>query len=113
MAMRSVKRRPWISAILPYSGMIAVDASRYAVISHGRLCTSPKARRIVGSAVARMVWSSAPMKCRQQHAEDDQPRLSMREGLALTAVGVGIHRQWCSGPELARSALRAVALGAC
>src|SRR5262249_27000260 len=41
--------------------MIAVDASRYAVISHGRLCMSSKSRPIVGSAVARMVWSSDPM----------------------------------------------------
>ena len=28
---------------------------------------------------------------RQQHAEDDQQRLTMREGLGLTAFGVGIH----------------------
>ena len=31
-------------------------------------------------------------ECRQQHAEDDQQRLAVRERLGLTAVGIGIHR---------------------
>jgi len=47
---------------------------------------------------------------RQQHAKDDQQRLSMGEGLALTAGSVGIHRQACSGCELAGSGACAVAL---
>jgi hypothetical protein len=36
---------------------------------------------------------------RQQHAEDDQQRLSMREGLGLTAVGEGIHGRERFGPD--------------
>jgi hypothetical protein len=46
-----------------------------------------------------------PHECRQQHAKDDQQRLSMGEGLILTAGSGGIHRQACSGCELAGSAL--------
>jgi len=79
--------------------MLAVEASRYAVISHGRLCVSPKSRPIVG---------------RQHYAENDQHRLSMREGLARTVLGVGIHKEACSGPEIgARSGVRAATLSAC
>src|SRR4029453_571126 len=53
-----------------------------------------------------------PHERRQQHAKDDQQRLSMGESLALTAGSVGIHRQVCSGCELAGSGVCAVALAA-
>jgi hypothetical protein len=37
---------------------------------------------------------------RQQDAEDDQQRLTMGEGLGLTAVGVGVHRSRGSRPRI-------------
>src|SRR5262245_42278900 len=41
--------------------MQAVEASKKTVISHGRLWESPRSAPMVGSAVARLVLSIAPM----------------------------------------------------
>src|SRR5882724_3184106 len=43
----------------PNNGATAVEASKYAVITHDRLETSWNCRPMVGNAVATMVWSSA------------------------------------------------------
>src|SRR6478672_4084564 len=51
--------RPWRSLILPYSGVVTVDATRYAVTTHERWFRPPRSPTIVGSAVATIVWSSA------------------------------------------------------
>src|ERR1700674_1709687 len=48
-----------MSLSVPNTGATAVDANRYAVITHDRLETSWNCRPMVGSAVATMVWSSA------------------------------------------------------
>jgi hypothetical protein len=48
-----------MSLSVPNTGATAVDANRYAVITHDRLVTSWNCRPMVGSAVATMVWSSA------------------------------------------------------
>src|SRR6516225_5289359 len=83
--------------------MIAVDASRYAVISQGRLCMSPKSRPIVGSAVARMVWSSDPMsvgsstprtissvcRCVRGSAPRRSARASMGESVSVPMRAIG------------------------
>ncbi len=49
-----------MSDSLPYIGVTAVAVSRYAVTTQDSECRSPKSRPMVGSAVATMVWSSAP-----------------------------------------------------
>src|SRR4051812_35968545 len=48
-----------MSLSVPNTGATAVEARRYAVITHDRLETSWNCRPIVGSAVATIVWSSA------------------------------------------------------
>src|ERR1700686_1630292 len=48
-----------MSLSVPNTGATAVEAKRYAVITHDRLETSWNCRPMVGSAVATMVWSSA------------------------------------------------------
>src|SRR3979411_367513 len=48
-----------MSLSVPNTGATAVDASRYAAITHDRMETSWNCRPMVGSAVATMVWSSA------------------------------------------------------
>src|SRR5579863_3449500 len=48
-----------MSLNVPNTGATAVDARRYAVITHDRLETSRNWRPMVGKAVATMVWSRA------------------------------------------------------
>ena len=51
--------RPYWSPSLPHSGVEAVVASRYAVITQEMWFSPPRSPTIVGSAVDTMVWSSA------------------------------------------------------
>ncbi|MNT99283.1 hypothetical protein D3C72_2420960 [compost metagenome] len=53
-------RRPYWSASLPYRGMVAVEASTYAVTTHDRWAMPPRSSTMRGKAVATMLWSSAP-----------------------------------------------------
>src|SRR5215471_15740845 len=71
-----------MSLILPYSGVIAVEAIRYAVTSQDRLCTSPRSRPMVGSALARMVWSSDDM-----NTGSSMPQTMSRISLWLSVDG--------------------------
>src|SRR6476659_2799427 len=48
-----------MSLSVPNTVATAVEANRYAVITHDRLVTSWNCRPMVGSAVATMVWSRA------------------------------------------------------
>src|SRR5690348_18161412 len=80
-----------MSLILPYSGVTAVDAIRKAVTSQGRLCTSPRSRPIVGSALARMVWSSDDMNTGSsmpQMTSRVSSWLSVRGGSASVAASI-------------------------
>ena len=60
MAISIMARRPWMSDSLPNSGVTAVAVKRYAVTTQDRSARLAKRRPMVGSAVATMVWSSAP-----------------------------------------------------
>ena len=51
--------RPYWSPSLPHSGVEAVVASRYAVITQEMWFSPPRSPTIVGRAVDTMVWSSA------------------------------------------------------
>jgi len=57
-AISSSRLRPWRSPSLPHSGVDAVAATTYAVTTHDRSVSRPRSPAIVGSAVARIVWSS-------------------------------------------------------
>ena len=51
--------RPNMSPSLPHSGVVAVEASMYAVTTQDRWLAPPRSPTIVGSAVATIVWSRA------------------------------------------------------
>jgi hypothetical protein len=55
IAARNTGLRPYMSPSLPYSGVEAVDASRYEVTTHERCSRPPRSRTIVGSAVDTIV----------------------------------------------------------
>src|SRR5260221_2290035 len=74
-----------MSLILPYSGVTAVDAIRYAVISHGKRCTSPRSRPMVGRALARMVESSEPMNTGSR-----MPHTICWDCLWVSGAGLGV-----------------------
>jgi len=59
-AVKIIGRRPYWSASLPYSGIVAVDASTYAVTTHDKWFMPPRSPTMRGRAVATMLWSSAP-----------------------------------------------------
>src|SRR4051794_21062319 len=59
IAARKTGLRPYMSPSLPYSGVDAVDASRYEVTTQERWLRPPRSPTIVGSAVETIVWSSA------------------------------------------------------
>src|SRR5687768_18494246 len=69
--------------------MQAVDAKRNTVISHGRLRMSLRSRPMVGSALARMVLSSAPMNTGSIAPMTNSRRSLWVSGLAA-AVGAFI-----------------------
>src|SRR5579864_1951724 len=58
-AASSVGRRPKRSPMLPYSGAATVAASKYATTTQEKSANPPSEDTIAGSALARIVWSTA------------------------------------------------------
>src|SRR5205807_9092909 len=54
----STRLRPTRSRSFPHSGVVAAAVITYAEITHETSLSRPRSEAIVGSAVARMVWSS-------------------------------------------------------
>ena len=54
----SQRLRPYWSPSLPYSGVVTVEASTYAVTTQDRWVTPPRSPTILGSAVETTSWSS-------------------------------------------------------
>ena len=58
MAAMNSLLRPYMSPSFPYSGVVMVDASTYAVTTQDRCATPPRLPTMRGSAVPTMSWSS-------------------------------------------------------
>src|SRR5580693_3296222 len=58
MAVMNSLFRPYMSPSFPYSGVVMVDASTYAVTTQDRCATPPRLPTMRGSAVPTMSWSS-------------------------------------------------------
>ncbi len=58
IAIMSQRLRPYMSPSLPYSGVVTVEASTYAVTTQDRWVTPPRSPTIRGSAVETTNWSS-------------------------------------------------------
>ena len=54
----SNRLRPSRSPSLPHSGVLAAAVTTYAATTHETSVSRPRSWAIVGSAVARIVWSS-------------------------------------------------------
>src|SRR3954447_13459488 len=103
----SRRLRPWRSPSLPQSGVDAVAATTYAVTSQETSLRRPRSVAIVGSAVARIVWSStAGSIARTRAAKGSRTEAGRAAGTAafvmidLLGEPLGAWLRWSSAGRL-------------
>src|SRR4051812_19744515 len=81
-AVCSSRLRPSRSPSLPHSGIDTVEATTYAVTIHDTSVSRPSSPAIVGSAVARIVWSSTAGSIAATNAANAAVRAVALDGAA-------------------------------
>ena len=94
MAVMNSFLRPYMSPSFPYSGVVMVDASTYAVTTQDRWATPPRSPTMRGSAVPTMSWSSmASMMASSRPGSTT--RISRRMPILASADGRRLDRSVC------------------
>lgn len=78
--------RPYMSDALPHRGVEAAAPRTYTVTTHDSSLSPPSWPAIVGSAVAMIVWSSAPMNI----ATSKPPKASITRRCSRLSVSVWV-----------------------